>query len=388
VFDAQGAPLLEVELGYDGRSRVLDRVQYFAEDVEGVLDGSFAGNEALVGARVSNTTLAGTGPVAQGALESIVRLDGSAGEGWRVTFTRDTRLEQLTVVALTDSAAGGGSLTYSVWAVVSARDDAPLYAGGLADITVEPGYNKTVDLSVFFTDEEGDDLAFSLSAQAAGVALDRASGWLVVDGTVAVNLTGVRVTATESKNRGLTATSGTISIRVEAATGPPPGGPEPSALDPLGGWVLPLALLGALAAAGAGAFVLVMRRADDEADSADADVDGVVAALGEAEEWESVPHPRPRPTAPPNPEDPQMLQLEAEWSRVIASRHTDAASAPEDTEAEFTGRMKPVRPAAAPEAAPAAEARPAKMSSSDTETERRAGETDAEIDVKKRRIPR
>jgi hypothetical protein len=84
-----------------------------------------------------------------------------------------------------------------------------------------------------------------------------------------------------------------------------------------------------------------------------------------------------------------MQLLEAEWSRVIASRHTDAASAPDDTDTEFTGRMKTTKPAASGGGAPAPpEARPPKMTSSDTESERRAGETDADLDVKKRRAPR
>jgi hypothetical protein len=84
-----------------------------------------------------------------------------------------------------------------------------------------------------------------------------------------------------------------------------------------------------------------------------------------------------------------MQLLEAEWSRVIASRHTDAASAPDETDAEFTGRRKPPK-AAPPDAGTggAPEPRPPKMTSSDTESERRAGETDADLGVKKRRAGR
>lgn len=385
VFDAHGNQVLEVELGYDGRSRVLDRVQYFTEDVEGVVDGSFARDEALVGARLSNVSLAGTGPLTQGSLESIVRLDGSAGEGWQVTFTRNTNLEQLTVVGLTDASGGGGTLSFSVWAVVTTRDDPPAFVGNLADIKVEPGFNKTVDLSLYFTDEEGDDLVFALSQTTEGVVLDRASGWLVIDGSVGVNLTGVRVIATESLSRQFSATSPAFNIRVEAASSPPPTGEAPPAGGFFSGWMGPLFLLGVLAAAGAVIFALLVRRAEDEEEAADADVDGIVGSLGAAEEWESVPHPRPPPTPPPNPDDPQMQLLEAEWSRVIASRHTDATSAPGDNEAEFTGGVKPARqPGPAPPPSEG-EPRPAKMTSSDTETERRAGETDADIHVKKRR---
>jgi len=88
------------------------------------------------------------------------------------------------------------------------------------------------------------------------------------------------------------------------------------------------------------------------------------------------------------PDDPQMVALDEEWARVIASRHTDGSTAAEETEAELDGgprkhgRSRPIT-----EAAPQPPPRPVKMTSSDTETERRAGEIDMEMDVKRRRKP-
>jgi hypothetical protein len=387
VFDAQGNLLLEVEIGYDGRSRYIDRVQYFSEDDESVVDGSFAEDAGLTGVLVHNISLAATGPFLVGPLEPIVRLDGRPGVGWQISFTKDTRLEQLTLIGLTDpSGVGGGSLSFGVWAVVTARDDPPTYRGGLTDITVEPGFNKTVDLSVFFEDEEGNALAFSLSASVEGVLLDRASGWLVVDGNSGANLTGVQVVASESTNRALFATSQPINIRVEAAPAPPPSDLARTTPDFWAGWMGPLVLFAALAAVGAAAFALLWWRLDEEEESADAAVDGLVASLGEGEQWEAVAHPRPPPTAPPNPDDPQMQALEAEWSRVIASRQGDASTAPGDSDSELHGGKGPRRPVGEGKVAPLEPPRPARMSSSDTETERRAGETDPEIDVRKRRV--
>jgi hypothetical protein len=387
VFDAQGNVLLEVEIGFDGRSRYIDRVQYFTEDDESVVDGSFAEDAGLTGTLVHNISLAATGPFLVGPLEPIVRLDGRPGVGWRISFTKDTRLEQLTLIGLTDpSGVGGGSLSFGVWAVVTARDDPPTYKGGLTDIKVEPGFNKTVDLSAFFEDEEGDALAFSLSASVEGVLLDRASGWLVVDGNSGVNLTGVRVIASEAANRALFATSQPINIRVEAAPAPPPTEPARSTPDFWAGWTGPLVLFALLAAVGAAAFALLWRRLDEEEESADAAVDGLVASLGEGDHWEAVAHHRPPPTAPPNPDDPQMQALEAEWSRVIASRQGDASTAPGDTDSEMRGAKGQRRAPAEGKQAPPEPPRPARMSSSDTETERRAGETEADIDVRKRRV--
>jgi len=386
VLDSTGAAVVEVEIGYDGRSRYLDRVQYFTEDEKRTVDASFALDERYVGRVVSNISLAGTGPYVAGPLESIARLDGSGGVGWRAAFTRDTALEQLTVVALTDaSTEGGGSLSFSLWAVVLARDDAPVYQGGLGNLRVDPGLNLTVDLSGYFGDEEGDDLSFSLTASAAGVAVDRASGWLTVDGRVAVNLTGVKVVASETKNATLQATSAPINIRVEAAATPPQAA-DPTSGGFWAGWAATLLLLGLLASAGAGAFAVLWRRLDDEEEAADAAVDDLVGAVGSGEEWEAVRRARPPPGPPPNPDDPQMQALEAEWSRVIASRQTEAASEAGDTEAEFQGKRKGAHGAIAPAAQEPP--RPVKMTSSDTETERKAGETDADIDVKKRRAPR
>jgi hypothetical protein len=206
----------------------------------------------------------------------------------------------------------------------------------------------------------------------------------VVDGNADVNLTAVRVIATESRTPGLSATSPAIDIRVESPVPSDPGGGARTELPIWQTWTGAIVLAAALAAAAAAWVGAARRRRAREAEP----TGGVAPAPDLAQgEWESVPHPRPPPTTPPNPDDPQMQLLEAEWSRVIASRHTDAASAPGDTEAEFKGPARTSRPHA-PDPAPEEPGRPAKMTSSDTETERRAGETDAEIDVKKRRAQR
>jgi len=79
-----------------------------------------------------------------------------------------------------------------------------------------------------------------------------------------------------------------------------------------------------------------------------------------------------------------MLALEEEWSRVIASRQTEGSSAPGDTEGDIDVRRHRPREAPKPPL-DGSLGRGAKMTSSDTETERRAGETDAEIEVKRKR---
>jgi hypothetical protein len=84
-----------------------------------------------------------------------------------------------------------------------------------------------------------------------------------------------------------------------------------------------------------------------------------------------------------------MVALEEEWSRVIASRHTDGTTPAEDLEGELSDGVRS-RARGAPEPPQEAPEPPRRvaMSSSDTETERRAGDTETEAPWAKRRIPR
>ena len=390
VRDREGAVVMEVEVGFDGRSRYIDRVHYFDEDEESVIDGTFAEDPSLAGALVHNISLAGTGPFQAGPLEPIVRLDGLKGVGWRMAFTKNTALEQITVVALTDpSGASGGSLSFGVWAVVAARDDAPAYTGGLTDVEAARGFVKTVNAAPAFEDEEGDDLVFSLSSTAEGVSIDRVTGWLTVNGSFEVNLTGVRVIAAESRNQSLQAASQPLAIRVVGGGDPSQGRPPSTSEDILAGWAGPLILVGVVGAAAAASFAFVARRRARqrealEAEGVGGESPGPEGRLDEGGEWHAVASPRPPPTPPPSADDPQMLALEEEWSRVIASRQTEGSSAPGDTEGDIDVRRHRPREAPKPPL-DGSLGRGAKMTSSDTETERRAGETDAEIEVKRKR---
>ncbi len=386
IRDKDGVEVMEVEVGFDGRSRYIDRVQYFDEDDENVVDGTFAEDPALAGTLVHNISIAGTGPFQAGPLESIVRLDGSQGVGWRMSFTKDTALEQLTVVALTDpSGASGGSLAFGVWAVVAPRDDGPVYKGGLQNVTTARGLAKTVEVAPFFEDEEGDALLYALTSTVEGVSMDRVTGWLTVNGSFEVNLSDVRVVATEARNRTKWAVSQPLRIQVAAQAEPPTNNPPSTSGEFGGAWGLWLILLGSVAAGALALRAFVTRRRGMQAVGGEggARLSEGGKAPGE-EEWPAVAVPRPAPTAPPAPDDPQMLALEEEWSRVLASRQTEAASAPGDMDAEIDtrrhrrGASDTGRQDALPE-------RPAKMTSSDTETERRAGETDGDIDVKRKR---
>jgi hypothetical protein len=384
IRDSAGKDLLEVEMGFDGRSRYLDRVQYFTEDEESVIDASFAMRPQLAGTLIHNISVAGTGPYVAGPVENIVRLNGEAGVGWRVAFVRDAQLEQFIVFGITDpSGTSSAPVSWGIWAVVTSRDDAPTYRGGAANVSVSFGHAKTVDLSDLFEDEERDDLLFTLSANAPGVKLDRVTGWLTVEGRPGLNLTGVQIMASEARNQSRAAASSTFSIQLAPEAGQGSTG-EASAADPFSSpWLLPLLVLAVLGAAGSAAFAFVWRREEGEESRADEDLDDTVAALAQAREWELAEANRPRPTEPPAPDDPQMLALEEEWSRVIASRSTDATSAPDDTEAELDRGRR--RPPGAPGPGPQGPVRPAKITSSDTETERRAGETESAVDLTRRR---
>jgi hypothetical protein len=112
--------------------------------------------------------------------------------------------------------------------------------------------------------------------------------------------------------------------------------------------------------------------------------------VGEGATWEAVPVERPPPTEPPIPGDPAMVALDEEWGRVIASRHTDGATPAEDTEADLAeGVRSRARAATRPQPTTMPqEPRRATMSSSDTETERRAGDTETEAPWSKRRLRR
>jgi hypothetical protein len=280
---------------------------------------------------------------------------------------------------------GGPSIAWGIWAVVNSRDDPPAYLGGLKDIVVDKDLTQTVEVAPLFGDEEGDDLLFALSATAPGVTMERTTGWLRVDGRENINLTDVHVIAYESKNQSRSAVSQPFAIRVIRPALLETPAPTPPT-DYFGGWGLPLILVAVLGAAGAFALAYLWRREEEEEDSADANVDSLVESLGRGEAWESVAMQRPQPVRPPAVDDPQMLELEQEWARVIASRHTDASTTPGDIEGDLDtrGHRRKVGAPSPPEQGTAPE-RPAKMTSSDTETERRAGEIDTELDVKRRR---
>jgi hypothetical protein len=378
VRDARGEPVLEVELGFDGRSRNVDRLQYVGEDEWAVVDATFVTRPDLVGGRVHNTSIFGTGAFAAGPLGDIERLSGGKGTGWRITFTRDTHLEQFSIVGLAEGGGVDSTVSWPIWAVVTPRDDPPAYLGGVSNLMVERDHTLTIDLSQYFYDEEGDDLLFQLSQAGAGVLLDRSTGWLRVDGVETLNLSDLRVIASEARNQSLFAESGSFSIRLTVASAPTPPEESNAILDvftaPL--TVIVFLALGLAASGGLAVYFWTRRRRDfqDARDQAS---------------WEAVLAERPPPTEPPVADDPAMVALEEEWSRVIASRHTDGTTPAEETEADLAAGVKSrTRPAsdvpAVPESAPE---RP-QMTSSDTETERRAGETETEAPWAKRRIPR
>ncbi len=380
ILDSAGKPVLEVETAYDGRGRYLDRVQYFAEDAWAVVDATFATRPELAGGIVHNMSIIGTGPFASGTQEAVPRLDGGEGVGWRITFSRDSHLEQLSVVGLSEGAGTDATVSWPIWAVVTPRDDPPVYTGGAADIVVDAEHTVVVDLSAHFQDEEDDDLLFTLTQAGTGVFLDRSTGLLRVDGVEELNLTGVRVIAEEARNQSLFAKSTTFNIRLNVTAEPPPAVP-PSTIgdlfsDPL--TLVAFLLVGVAASAGLTVYFWTRRRGQGEEE------------FGEGATWEAVSQARPPPTEPPIPGDPAMVALDEEWGRVIASRHTEGVTPAEDTEADLAeGVRSRARAAAHPQPTTTPEEpRRATMSSSDTETERRAGDTETEAPRSKRRLRR
>ncbi|MGH7340157.1 MAG: hypothetical protein ACREKH_06675, partial [Candidatus Rokuibacteriota bacterium] len=299
---SNGAPVLEVELGFDGRSRYVDRVQYFAEDEWAFVDATFTSQPALAGSRVHNISIIGTGPFLAGPLESAHRPAGGEGTGWRVTFTRDTLLQQLSIVGLAEGSAGSDSaVAWPIWAVVIARDDPPVYSGGAVSIVVQAGQTLTVDLSEHFEDEEGDDLLYQLTQAGAGVYLDRSTGWLHLDGSQPLNLTGVRVIASEARNQSLFAQSDpfTVGLNVTVEQPPPPDPPMWGALSETVNQVL-LLLVALVASTGLAVYLWTRRRG--------------AAAQGDQALWDELAAKRPPPAEPPVEGEPAMLALDEEWA--------------------------------------------------------------------------
>lgn len=376
IFAADGKPLLEVETAYDGRSRYIDRLQYFGEDESAPVDATFVTEPSLAGGQVHIQQVIGTGPFTAGPLEPMQRLGGGEGVGWHVKFTRDTHLEQFSIVGLAEGGGSDSTVSWTVWAVVTPRDDPPVYIGGAGNLVVDPGLSLTADLAAHFEDEEGDDLLFSLSQAHEGVALDRSTGQLRVDGVETLNLSGVWVIASEARNQSLFAQSDPFNIHLNVTAEPAPTERPSTPLDMLSDPIVAVILLVIGIAASAGLTVYFWTRRRPEGGQDDGE-----------EAWEAVLAERPPPTEPPVPDDPAMLALEEEWSRVIASRHTDGATPAEETEADLAAGVKSrARPPAGPPE-PEPRSRPA-MSSSDTETERRAGDTETEAPWSRRRMRR
>ena len=113
------------------------------------------------------------------------------------TLTISGVTEGSTTVRVAASDPGGLSASHSVSVTVGGRNHAPEAVGTIPDQTVAAGESAVVNLSLYFTDPDGDALTYDASSNNPGVAAAGVSGSTLTISGVAEGSTTVRVAASD-----------------------------------------------------------------------------------------------------------------------------------------------------------------------------------------------
>ena len=115
-------------------------------------------------------------------------------------------------VTVTASDPAGLTATQTIAVTVQIGNRAPVAVGSIPAQSLEPSQTRTVDVSSYFRDPDGDALTYTASSSSTGVATASASGSSVTVTGAAVGTATVTVTASDPD--GLTATQ-TIAVTVQ-----------------------------------------------------------------------------------------------------------------------------------------------------------------------------
>ena len=141
------------------------------------------------------------------AAASDAAVAGAVVEGETMTVTAVAKGEATVTVTATDTEG----LTATQAFVVTVPNRAPIAVGSIEARTVEIGQSATLELSGFFEDADGDDLAYSVSSSDETLIAASAEGAAATVEALAKGTAVVTVTATDTE--GLTATQ-TFAVTV------------------------------------------------------------------------------------------------------------------------------------------------------------------------------
>ena len=113
------------------------------------------------------------------------------------TLTISGVAEGSTTVTVAASDPGGLSASHGVSVTVGGRNQAPEAVGTIPDQTVPAGESAVVNLSLYFTDPDGDPLTYDASSNDPGVATASVSGSALTISGVAVGRARVTANATD-----------------------------------------------------------------------------------------------------------------------------------------------------------------------------------------------
>ena len=148
---------------------------------------------------------------AESSDDAVVAADVS---GSSLTITALAAGTATLTVTATDP--GGLSATQSAGVTVTAANQAPEPAGTIPAQTMTPGQTAEVDVSIFFTDPDGDELSYEAASSDAGVVSATLSGSTLTLTAVAAGTATATVTATDPG--GLSATQ-SAEVTVAAGAG-------------------------------------------------------------------------------------------------------------------------------------------------------------------------
>ena len=109
------------------------------------------------------------------------------GANGQITYVPNSNFNGTDIITYTISDGNGGTATATVTVTVNPVNDAPS-GTPIADRTRNDGDTDSINASAFFTDVDGDTLAYSVTGLPAGLTIDAATG--VISGTIAHDASG------------------------------------------------------------------------------------------------------------------------------------------------------------------------------------------------------